>query len=402
MTEPYAEFFDELMGLPPLLRAWRSEAGRHRGLGRPLTQRELVDEADVSERWYRKLESGKPVHPDPVRLGRVATTLQLDRSQTATLHLYAARHLPALSPDLGDAATSQTLGELLEDLLPFPAWISTATWDILGYNASAAAWFPWMHEPGANLVRWFCLSPEARTQILDWPEQTAGFLGLLRYARAQHPEDPHITALISEVLSDPDCHRIWTDRPQVTASRSGIRFSLMLPHHNFERVDVHAYILHPADNPTHRLAFITRIPDPEDAPDLDRPALATPTGATAHAGHGAISLPVLSAHAGDHTRLALSPTSRTVTWASRRSDGRWAVADLTAYTTLIRLADSVTDPAARAEYTQVARAALPENDADAITRIDALQNQLLHRMHILTDIRNGLAAAGSEGDDSLL
>ncbi|WND17540.1 hypothetical protein RI060_09365 [Streptomyces janthinus] len=36
-----------------------------------------------------------------------------------------------------------------------------------------ARWFPWVLEPGANLMRWVLTATAAREQIVDWPRHAA-------------------------------------------------------------------------------------------------------------------------------------------------------------------------------------------------------------------------------------
>jgi hypothetical protein len=66
-----------------------------------------------------------------------------------------------------------------------------------------AAWFPWVLQPGANVIRWALLSPEARLQILDWHDAAADFTALLRYAVAKDPARSDLRTLIADVCADP-------------------------------------------------------------------------------------------------------------------------------------------------------------------------------------------------------
>jgi transcriptional regulator with XRE-family HTH domain len=248
----------ELGGLGPLLRTWRAEAGQALGLGRPLTQQELAKGVDVSVRWYRMLEAGEPVRPTRDQLDRISKELGLDHARTATLVLYTSGQMPVISQGLPH--TVQSLSFLLDQLMPAPAWISDSFWNVLQCNESAAGWFPWMREPGNNnLVRWFLLSIEARTHTLDWSLHAADFLGLLRFAYALHSDVAEYQELLADVLADPDCLALWEAQQHVTASRSGTKFAFTLPVHDHQRVDVLAHFLHPADDPTHRIAVLTQV-----------------------------------------------------------------------------------------------------------------------------------------------
>ncbi|WP_165989814.1 helix-turn-helix transcriptional regulator [Streptomyces sp. YIM 98790] len=186
-----------LMGLPPLMRAWRAAAGQRMGLGKPLPQKQLADRVDVSVRWIRNLESGLPVRPTPEVLERLADVLGLDRSQRATLYLYTSRIMPLVT-EVEDPA-ARALRILLDTLMPHPATITSSTWDILGYNAAAADWFPWVQESDANVMRWFLLDSEARDQLSDWHRHASDMIGMLRVSHAQNPDDPEFAALLEEV-----------------------------------------------------------------------------------------------------------------------------------------------------------------------------------------------------------
>ncbi|MFD8970390.1 helix-turn-helix domain-containing protein [Streptomyces sp. NPDC059568] len=80
----------QLMGLAGLLRAWRATAGEKRGLGRPMSQEEVVVGLGYrSLRWYQALESGARPRLDRQVIDALADVLLLGRDERAALHLYA-------------------------------------------------------------------------------------------------------------------------------------------------------------------------------------------------------------------------------------------------------------------------------------------------------------------------
>ncbi|MFD0531144.1 hypothetical protein ACFQ1I_38435 [Kitasatospora arboriphila] len=109
-----------------------------------------------------------------------------------------------------------------------------------------AEWFPWVLAPDANLIRWGLTSDEAREQMLDWPQHARMYLAMVRFAMAQHPDDPGLAALLTDVLRDPTCRRFWQERTCVVANRDGHLFRLRLPHVSPDVIDAVTQVLIPA------------------------------------------------------------------------------------------------------------------------------------------------------------
>ncbi|UWM47696.1 helix-turn-helix transcriptional regulator [Streptomyces carpaticus] len=244
--------------LPRLLRTWRIEAGHRLGHDRALTQREVGDRCAMSERWVRKLESGAPVQYSAAVLDRLANALLLGRSERAALYLYTAQSLPVPTPD-PDEDTGHHLHLLLRRQ-PDPAFLTNGVWNMIGYNDAMRAWFPWVGEPDANLMRWI-MSPTAREQLLDWAGHARAFLNMLRFAEATHPGDTRLASLLTQALQDPYCQQIWDEHPAVIDSLDGRLFDLRLPFHNHQPIRIQAHLLHPGNRPTHRLAILTQLTD---------------------------------------------------------------------------------------------------------------------------------------------
>ncbi len=245
--------------LAPLLRVWRADAGRRLGQRKALPQSVVAERAGMSERWYRKLESGEAVPQDSEDLDLLADALLLDRADRAVLYLRAARSLPVPPAESGSDSPPHGLRLLLDRQID-PAFLTNGAWDILGYNNLMGGWFPWVEQRGANLVRW-ALSAPAREQILDWPTHARGFLSMLRFALTAHPHDARLTGLLADTLRDPYCQHVWNERPDFAESLDGHRFRLSLPSQGTEIITVLAHLLHPGTHPTHRLAVLTPLPE---------------------------------------------------------------------------------------------------------------------------------------------
>lgn len=249
--------------LPALLKAWRARAGHTRASrSRKLTQVELAHKANISDRWYRKLESGEHIRTDPDALDRLAQALHLSGDERAALYLHTAQLIP-LPPPEPDHDIAQDLRHLIDGLRPHPAFLTNRAWDILRYNQRTAQWFPWITHPSANLARWLLLNRDARIQIIPWEKAAAEFLAVLRFAYAHSHNDPHFTTLLSHILDDPTCRQLWERHTNVAQSLDNLRIDLRLPTYGFQTTSVTLHLLHPADHPTSRLAILAE----HEAPD---------------------------------------------------------------------------------------------------------------------------------------
>ncbi|WP_407288173.1 helix-turn-helix transcriptional regulator [Streptomyces sp. BP-8] len=406
----------ELMGLAGLLRAWRAAAGEKRGLGRPLTQKEVAQAIGRSVRWYIDLEGGATPRLERNILDALARELMLGPDQETTLHLYAlggavTTTIPALS---SEAATLLQL--LLDQQMPSPAYISDLSWDIIGYNTAMAEWYPWVRERDANLMRWALRSKEARRQFINWEHHAAIYLEQLRFALAEHPHNPELQKLLAYILQDPDCERLWHASSEVRKSGEGRHFFQALPRHDYEIIHVVSNVLYPAGLPNSRLVVITWLKDECEPKSTDDATLSTPydtapTGGRASqphptagayfsvpspreasklAGPDAVPLPLLSGLAGPRHQLTLSRERGTVIWATEQSDGTWAFEELDPYTVIKKLPRRHAPLEAPEEYKHLVRALMPNDPKEAARHIDTLLPDYLARIEHLTEIRREL------------
>ncbi|MGW9434602.1 helix-turn-helix transcriptional regulator [Streptomyces sp. NPDC055607] len=251
----------DVAGLAVLLRSWRVRAGQRRGLGAPLPQSEVADDIGMSVRWYRDLERGTTPRLDPRVLSRLADVLGLDVDERAALHFHAFGGTPyAPRPHAGDPAGLPALQQQVDRQLPRPAYVTDTRWDIVAYNSAMAEWFPWVLARDANLIRWGLTTQEAREQLVDWPRHAYIYLAMIRFAMAERPDEPGLSALLREVLQDPTCRRLWEERTCIVGNRDGHRFRLSLPHVSPGTIDVVTQVLLPAGQPGLRFVVLGSAP----------------------------------------------------------------------------------------------------------------------------------------------
>ncbi|MFD9406059.1 helix-turn-helix domain-containing protein [Streptomyces sp. NPDC059989] len=235
------------MELPQLLRVWRFDAGIKLRREKAIPQKEVAELMGVSERWYRSLESGDSVSLSSDILGRLSEALVLGPDERMVLYSRALDGAGvALADDEGAAEDQLALLRLVTGQTQFPAYLTDGSWNILGYNTLMATWFPWVREPGANLMHWALTGQEAREQMLDWRRHAEVYLAMLRFALATGSEKASFDRLLQRILRDPVCRELWAQGPKVIAFRQGHRYRLSLPHVSPEQITVTSQVLLPA------------------------------------------------------------------------------------------------------------------------------------------------------------
>ncbi|MEU1006910.1 helix-turn-helix domain-containing protein [Streptomyces sp. NPDC005890] len=256
-SEEAAGAHTEFKGLTTLLRAWRLAAGLQQRRGKALSQKEVAERAGVSERWYRSLESGSAVSLPPDVLDKLAEALDLGPDERLALYSHALSGSTFTRPTpVVDRGTVAALRQLVNDTLRVPAYLTDYAWNIIGYNAQMAAWFPWVREPSANLLRWALTSPGGRANLLDWREEIGHYLAQLRFSLVTWPEDPALNELLAHILQVPECREVWYRQSQVVAYRQGHRFRLSLPAVSPRELVVTAQVLLPAFHADVRLVML--------------------------------------------------------------------------------------------------------------------------------------------------
>ncbi|MFG2289124.1 helix-turn-helix transcriptional regulator [Streptomyces sp. NPDC048595] len=230
--------------IPGLLRAWRAAAGRKLGRGKPLTQAEVAAELGVSVRWYRDVERGGPGRLSPATADRLAEVLLLGPDERMALRRFVAGGSPPTRAS--GALPTGSLQALLDMQMPYPAYCTDGVWDLVACNQAMKEWFPWVHEPRANLLRWALASPEAREQFVHWSEHATTYLAQLRFALAAMPGNAELSALRDELLRNPQCRRLWEEEPRVVAYGDGHRYALRLPRFGRRQISVVSHVLVPA------------------------------------------------------------------------------------------------------------------------------------------------------------
>ncbi|MBP5935378.1 helix-turn-helix domain-containing protein [Streptomyces sp. LBUM 1476] len=429
------------MGFGALLRRWRKDAS--------VTQPRAARALAMSERTYRKIERGAT----PPRLSRVqcdslAELLGLDRDERQALLLYNIGSDLTSPGGTGKPELQQAVRLLIDRQMPSPAYLCDQYWNVLAFNVAMAEWWPWVMEPGANLIRWALLDPEARDQYQDWDKHASAYVKVLKFAETTR-KDAHLTRLIDDVKQNPEVRHIWETEYDMGETRDGHVFRMNIPALDWETVEVVSHVLYPASMPSARFVVITWVEGGEDdgrdalggtrdawaatsatqddllqsqwyarnraaedaatrrrhegAVYARRSSAATAREAAEQAGTNHIPLPAVSSLLGAGVQLTLSPENRTIVWAVEETAGRWAVTHATPATVIARIskvARAELDDVCLDEVRHLLRADLPEDPSAAAERITQRLNALQTEERVLRDVFHTLQAIGTPAQET--
>lgn len=429
------------MGFGALLRRWRKAAG--------VTQYRTARALGMSERTYRKIERGAT----PPRLSRtqceaLSELLQLDRDERHALLLYNVGSMLVPPKGAGQPELQQALRLLIDRQMPSPAYLCDQHWNILAFNTAMAEWWPWVMEPGANLIRWALTTPEARAQYQDWDKHASAYVKILKFAQATRPNDAELRRLIEDVKKDPDVRHVWETEHDMGETRDGHVFRMNVPTLDWETIEVVSHVLYPASMPDCRFVVITWIEghgdDERDALGGVRDAWATMTAnendvataqrhaqnraaedaatrwrreaatlaarmvvatadeAAALAGDNGVPLPAISGTVGSDVHLTLAPDKRTVVWATEETTGCWSVTHVSPATVIARVPRHAVEGACLLEMRQLVRAALPADPAAASVRIGQLLDERDTEQRVLRDVLQQVQEGNAESPKSCM
>lgn len=202
-------------------------AGSRRRTG-GLRREEVAQLVDISPTWYAWIEQGREVNVSADVLDRLASRLRLTRSERAYLFEVAGRRDPrATAPD--DDIAPSPLVALLEDIHA-PAYVMGRYWDLLHWNAHAAALFAgWLDQDfpadavRPNMLRFVFLTPSARHLLADWEIRARRIAAEFRADCRTRLEDPALLRLVDELAQlSPDFERFWKQH-DVLERQGGLR-----------------------------------------------------------------------------------------------------------------------------------------------------------------------------------
>ena len=179
-----------------------------------LRREEVATRAGVSVTWYTWLEQGRGGPPSDEVLERLARALELDASGREVLFLLAQQRPPPLRPT-PSFAVAPALQRVLDAMPTSPAFVRTPTWDIVAWNAAAAAVladFSVLPIEDRNALRRLFGTQTVRASLPDWEANARFAIAVFRVDVARAGVGPEAVALAAELqATSADFRRLWAE-----------------------------------------------------------------------------------------------------------------------------------------------------------------------------------------------
>ena len=190
--------------------------------GLPLTRRrtpglrreEVAQRANVSATWYTWLEQGRGGAPSSDVLDRISRAMMLTDVEREHLFLLGLGRPPEVRYHAPDGITPR-LQRVLDTLELSPAFIRTATWDIVAWNRAAAAVltdYSTLAATERNILRRIFLDPQVRAAQADWQSVARFVVSAFRADAARAGAAKNVEALVDELSRlSPEFEAMWRD-----------------------------------------------------------------------------------------------------------------------------------------------------------------------------------------------
>ncbi|MCP2343838.1 helix-turn-helix transcriptional regulator [Actinomadura rupiterrae] len=180
-----------------------------------LRREEVARLADMSVDYYIRLEQGRGPNPSRQILGALARALRL--SDDERTHLFNLAGEPPVPPQGPPQDVPPGIVHLLERMDDTPAYVLDAAYNVLAWNAMAAALiadFSVLPPNDRNPMRWFFLVKESadicpESEYFQFARESAADL---RAAQGRYPNDPGIRSLLDELHEKSALFRlVWAE-----------------------------------------------------------------------------------------------------------------------------------------------------------------------------------------------
>ena len=186
--------------------------GRRRTPG--LRREEVAQRANISPTWYTWLEQGRGGAPSSDVLGRIAAGLMLPESEREHLFLLGLGRPPEAHYKSIQGVTPR-LQRVLDALMPTPALIKTATWDVVAWNQAATIFlrdFGALAPERRNMLRLMFVDPGMREAQEDWNAVARSVVAAFRADAARAGAGGQIVQLVEELSrASPDFAALWEE-----------------------------------------------------------------------------------------------------------------------------------------------------------------------------------------------
>jgi len=186
--------------------------GRRRTPG--LRREEVAQRANVSATWYTWLEQGRGGAPSSNVLDRIARAMMLTDAEREHLFLLGLGRPPEARYQAPEGITPR-LQRLLDTLEHSPAFIRTATWDVIAWNRAAAAVltdYSTLPEGQRNVLRMMFRDTRVRAAQSNWQSVARYVVASFRADVARAGAARNVQSLVDELCAtSPEFAAMWRD-----------------------------------------------------------------------------------------------------------------------------------------------------------------------------------------------
>lgn len=201
--------------------------------GLPLTRRrtpglrreEVAQRANVSATWYTWLEQGRGGAPSADVLDRISRAMMLTDAEREHLYLLGLGRPPEVRYHAPEGITPR-LQRVLDTLEYSPAFIRTATWDVIAWNKAAAAVltdYSTLAEGQRNVLRRMFHDSDVRAAQSNWQSVARYVVASFRADVARAGAARNVQSLVDELCAtSPEFAAMWRDN-DVQAHSDGVK-----------------------------------------------------------------------------------------------------------------------------------------------------------------------------------
>ncbi|HQT74472.1 MAG TPA: helix-turn-helix transcriptional regulator [Acidiphilium sp.] len=190
-----------------------------------LRREEVAQRANVSTNWYTWLEQGRGGAPSADVLDRIARAMMLTDIEREHLFLIGLGRPPEARYRAPEGITPR-LQRVLDTLDHSPAFIRTATWDVIAWNKAAAAVmtnYSTLPDGQRNVLRMMFCDSRVRAAQSNWESVARYVVASFRADVARAGAARDVQSLVDELsATSPEFAALWADN-DVQAHGDGVK-----------------------------------------------------------------------------------------------------------------------------------------------------------------------------------
>lgn len=179
-----------------------------------LRREEVAQRANVSATWYTWLEQGRGGAPSADVLDRIARAMMLTDVEREHLFLLGLGRPPEVRYHVPEGI-SPRLQRVLDTLEYSPAFVRTATWDVIAWNRAAAAVltdYSTLLDGQRNVLRMMFRDSRVRAAQPNWQSVARYVVASFRADVARASAARNVQSLVDELCAtSPEFAAMWRD-----------------------------------------------------------------------------------------------------------------------------------------------------------------------------------------------